>query len=166
MLDAYISTVEHTRNQTLKLVADLTDEQLVVQPAPKTNHPAWVLGHLLAVDVNFYATLCGGDKGPFTNLLDEQWGKTYGGGSTPLADKSLYKPKAYYVEKLKAVREAIMKRLKALKPEDLDREHPDPARRQRFPTVGHAIFLYGTWHEAYHAGQLSTWRRVQGLPAV
>jgi hypothetical protein len=26
--------------------------------------------------------------------------------------------------------------------------------------------LYGTWHEAYHSGQLSAWRRVQGLPPV
>ena len=42
MLDAFIATITHTRNATLKLVADLTGDQMTLQPAPKTNHPAWV----------------------------------------------------------------------------------------------------------------------------
>ena len=59
MLEAFIATITHTRNATLKLVADLTDDQLTNQPAPKMNHPAWVLGHLLLVESNFL-TLLGG----------------------------------------------------------------------------------------------------------
>jgi uncharacterized damage-inducible protein DinB len=49
---------------------------------------------------------------------------------------------------------------------ELDAPHPDPARRERFPTVGHMAIFYATWHETYHSGQLSAWRRVQGLPPV
>ncbi len=33
--DALIMVITHTRNQTLKLVADLSDEQLAVQPGAK-----------------------------------------------------------------------------------------------------------------------------------
>ncbi|HEY4329087.1 MAG TPA: DinB family protein [Phycisphaerae bacterium] len=163
LLDGVIMVVTHTRNQTLKLVADLSDEQLCVQPAPKTNHPAWVLGHLLLVDYAFLNTVSGK---PVPAWVDDAWKAAYGGKSEPVADKSKYKPKQFYVEKLVAVREEIYAKLKTLTPAELDAPHPDPARRERMPTVGHAIVFYGTWHEAYHSGQLSTWRRVQGLAAV
>lgn len=163
LVEPFIAIITHSRNQTLKLVADLSDEQMVVQPAPKTNHPAWVLGHLLQVEYSFLNMISGAAVPAW---IDDAWRATYGGGSAPVADKSKYKPKAFYIEKLGEVRSQIVERLKAMKPEEFSREHPDPKRRERFPTVGHAIMLYGTWHEAYHSGQLSTWRRVQGLPAV
>ncbi len=163
MLESYLSVLSHTRNQTLKLVADLNDDQMVIQPAPKTNHPAWVLGHLLMVDHNFLAVIGGA---PAPAWIDDAWKATYGAKSEPVADKTKYKPKAFYLEKMAVVREQFIAQLKTMKPEDFQKPHPDPARRERFPTIGHAIMFYGTWHEAYHSGQLSTWRRVQGLPPV
>ncbi len=163
MLDSYLATINHTRSMTLKLVADLTDDQLVQQPAPKVNHPAWVLGHLLQVEHAFLSLVTGK---PAPTWIDDQWKATYGQKSEPVADKSKYKPKSFYIEHLVAAREETIAGLKAMKPEDFQKPHPDPARRDRFPTVGHAVMLYGTWHEAYHSGQLSTWRRVLGLPPV
>ena len=163
LLDAVISVITHTRNQTLKLVADLSEEQMCLQPAPKTNHAAWVLGHLLMVDHSFLKTIGGPDVPAW---LDDAWRATYGGKSEPVADRTKYMPKQFYIERLAAVREQIYARLKALTEADLAGPHPDPARRERMPTIGNAITFYGTWHEAYHSGQLSAWRRVQGLPAV
>jgi uncharacterized damage-inducible protein DinB len=163
MLESYLATIGHTRTMTLKLVSDLTDEQMVVQPAPKVNHPAWVLGHLLQVDCAFLQLITGEAPPAF---IDDAWRATYGAKSEPVGDRSKYQPKQFYIEKLAAVREKIVAKLKGMTPEDFHQPHPDPARRERFPTVGHAVMLYGTWHEAYHSGQLSTWRRVQGLPAV
>ena len=163
MLESYLATIAHTRNMTLKLVADINDDQMVAQPAPKMNHPAWVLGHLIGTEYSFL-NLITGETAPA--WIDDAWKATYGGGSTPVADKNKYQPKQFYLEKLAAVREKIVAKLKIMKPEDFLREHPDPKRRERFPTVGHMVMLYGTWHEAYHSGQLSAWRRVQGLPPV
>jgi len=163
MIEAIIATLNHARNQTLKLVADLSDEQLVRQPAPNTNHPAWVLGHLLQVEHTFLNLLVPTATAP---LITDAWKATYGGGSTPSADRSLYQPKAFYLEKLAALRTQIIEKLRTMSVADLDKPNPFEARRERFPTVGHQLLLYGTWHEAYHAGQLSTWRRVQGLPPV
>jgi uncharacterized damage-inducible protein DinB len=163
MLDSYLMVLNHTRNQTLKLVADLNDDQMVKQPAPKTNHPAWVLGHLLMVDHAFLSTITGA---PLPAWIDDAYKTTYGNKSEPVADKSKYKPKTWYIEQLSGTHEKIVSRLKAMKPEEFQQPHPDPARRERFPTIGHAVMFYGTWHEAYHSGQLSTWRRVQGLPPV
>ena|SRR5579862_10042100 len=163
MMDSYLAVITHTRAMTLKLFADLTDEQMCYQPAPKTNHPAWVMGHLIAVDYAFLNLITGK---PVPAWIDETWKATYGNKSEPVGDKSKYKPKAFYIEKSVEVRDQIIARLKTMTPAELQAPHPDPARRERFPTVGHMVMFYGTWHEAYHSGQLSTWRRVQGLPAV
>jgi len=163
MIDSYLFTIGHSRSMLLKLVADLSDEQMTFQPAPKVNHPAWVLGHLLNTEYGFL-NLISGEGAPV--WLDATFKETYDNKSQPVGDKAKYKPKAFYVEKLTEVREKIVTRLKTMTAADFQAPHPDPVRRERFPTVGHMVMLYGTWHEAYHAGQLSTWRRVQGLPAV
>src|ERR1700722_13117619 len=113
MLDSYLATVTHTRNMTLKLVADLTDDQLVYQPAPKTNHPAWVLGHLLQVDHAFLSLITGQ---PMPAFIDDAYKATYGGKSEPVSDKSKYKPKSYYIENLATTREKILTRLKQMSP--------------------------------------------------
>lgn len=162
MIDALLFNFAHARNQTLKLVADLSDNQMCLQPAPGMNHPAWVLGHLYVVEFNLFKTVNGG-QGP---TPDPALAEIYGMNSKPVADQSKYLPKAFYVEKLAEMRAKIIARIKELTPEDLAQPHPDPARRERFPTILHALMLYGIWHETYHAGQLSAWRRVQGLPPV
>jgi uncharacterized damage-inducible protein DinB len=163
MIESYLMVIGHARTMTLKLFADLTDEQMCFQPAPKMNHPAWVMGHLIAVDYSFLNLITGK---PVPAWIDDAWKATYGNKSEPVGDKSKYKPKQFYIEKAAEVREQIIARLKQMKPEDFMAPHPDPARRERFPTVGHMVMFYGTWHETYHSGQLSAWRRVQGLPAV
>src|ERR1039458_4268975 len=96
LLAPFIGTITHTRNQTLKLVSDLNDDQLVFQPAPKTKHPAWVLGHPLPTHHTSLA-LIGGAPAPA--WIDDAYKATYGGSSQPVADKSKYKPKQFYIEK-------------------------------------------------------------------
>lgn len=165
LLDGIVATIAHTRNQTLKLVADLSEEQLVKQPAAKVNHPAWVLGHLIVVDYAFLTVLNGGQP-QAPAWIDDAVRATYGAKSEPVADPAKYQRKQWYLERLAIAHEQVLAKLRTLKAEDLDAPHPDPARRERFPTVGHVVPFYGIWHESYHAGQLSTWRRVQGLPPV
>ena len=162
--DALLMVITHARNQTLKLVADLSDDQLAIQPAPKMNHAAWVLGHLLSSDYALLQLLSPGTTQPA--WIDDAYRAIYGNKSEPSPDKSKYQPKQFYIEKMIAVREQIYARFKTITQAELDAPHPDPARRERFPTVGHMAIFYATWHETYHSGQLSAWRRVQGLPPV
>lgn len=162
MIDAIVAAMTHTRNTTLKLVADLSDEQMVRQPAPGTNHAAWVLGHLLLVEGNFLRLISPSEAPP----ADPAWAEVYGMKSVPMADRGRYKPKQFYLDRLAELRGKVLARLKTMTAEELAQPHPDPARRERFPTIAHMLVFYGTWHEGYHAGQLSAWRRVQGLPPV
>ncbi len=91
---------------------------------------------------------------PIPAWIDADYKATYGQKSEPVADKSKYKPKQFYLDHLTTTHAQIVARLKEMKPADFQASHPDPARRERFPTVGHAVMFYGTWHEAYHSGQL------------
>jgi len=165
--DAVISVIAFTRNRTLKLVEDLSDDQLALSLAgpggAKVNHPAWVLGHLLLSDYSFRQLVTGE---PAPSWVDDAARTVYGNKSEPSSDKARYKPKQFYIDKLLAVRAQIAARLQSMTEAEYGAPHPDPARRERFPTVGHMITFYGTWHEAYHGGQLSTWRRALGLPPV
>src|SRR5258708_25087894 len=111
MLESYLATIGHTRTMTLKLVGDLTDDQLVAQQAPKMNHAAWVLGHLLQVDHAFLSLITGQ---PLPAWIDDAYKATYGMKSEPVADKSKYQPKQFYVERLATVREQIIARLKQM----------------------------------------------------
>jgi uncharacterized damage-inducible protein DinB len=163
LADAFISNIAFTRARTLKLVADLNDDQIVQQPAPKTNHPAWVLGHMLVVDAGFYKTISGT---PAPDYVDETFNAIYGNKSEPTSEKARYKPKQWYLDRMADLHNKIIARLKAMTPEEWDGPHPDETKRTRFPTLGHQIAFYGIWHETYHGGQLSTWRRVLGLPPV
>ena len=89
--DAVVGTVVWTRNGTLKLVADLSDEQLALQPAPKTNHAAWVLGHLITTDYALLGILTGQAVPAW---IDEAFKAKYGNKSEPVAEKENYQNKA------------------------------------------------------------------------
>ena len=162
MIHALLSTLNHTRERTIKLVADLRDEQLYLQPAQHMNHAAWTLGHLLPVDHSLLNLLTGE---PIPDWM-EAWKAVYGMNSTPSNDPGQYQPKTILLERLARVRQPLMARLGQMKPKDFERPNTNQKWRERFPTIGDMLVYYGIWHETYHSGQLSAWRRVLGLPPV
>src|SRR5262249_20852728 len=144
-----------------KLVADVPDEQMCAQPVPGRvmNHAAFVLGHLAWASENGI------------NLLGQQsaraaeWLEVFGGGATPLADRSRYPAKAALLQRLEEAHAHLASAVGKATPEAL--AQPAPERmRARFPTVGHMLVGLTTSHEAAHLGQLSAWRRALGLPSV
>lgn len=158
MNDTLIRTLDRGRLQIRLLVADIPDEQLAVQPAPGMNHPAWVLGHLAILDVVTYDALWGQ-----VAQIDPAARETYGSNSKPTAERGRYLSKAQLVRNFDDGRLELLNRLSQTDPTVLERPNPNPERRGAWPTIGH-LLQYTIWHDGYHGGQLSTWRRVQGLP--
>src|SRR3954471_23591619 len=119
--DAVIGTVVFTRGRTLGLVADLSDEQLVAQPAgpggAKTNHGAWVRGHLITTDYALLGILTGQAVPAW---IDEPYKAKYGNKSVPVAGRENYQKKEWYVERLKASFDQIIAKLKTMKDADFD----------------------------------------------
>ena len=51
-------------------------------------------------------------------------------------------------------------------PESLAQPQPGPFYVDDFPTVGDLVAYLMTTHPCLHLGQLSSWRRLKGLPSA
>jgi hypothetical protein len=161
LIDAVVRAWAAQREYAAKLVADLSDADMVSQPAAGTvmNHPAWTLSHL----ASYHGALAAMLKGePFADPLTSPFAR----GSRPSADPAAYRPKETLVREYLQGHELVGTTLAATPPAVLDRPIPLERWRERFPTVGDAIVYLMLSHEAMHLGQVSAWRRAGGRPAV
>ena len=159
--DALLWALDNAHRQTVALCEDITDAQLVEQPFDGVNHPAWILGHLFLLDAYVADVLAPSDAA----RLDERWVAAYGPGSVPLADGPAYLSKSAYLDRLDTVRAAVIGAIASLDEAALDAPLPDEIGREEFPTTAH-LLQYVLWHEAFHAGQLSAWRKAMGLASA
>lgn len=151
------------RDYGQKLVSDLNSQQMVVQPVPDlvvpTNHPAWVFSHL-----NLYL-------GVIMSLIEDvdfpdPREQPFGMLSKPENDSSIYPSKEELVDTFISGHDRVIEILSQADDQLLER----PMRLLRWqpimPTLGIALPYLMLNHENSHLGQISTWRRVQGLPSV
>jgi hypothetical protein len=146
-----------------KLVADLSDQQLVAQPAltgqPPVNHPAWIFSHLNAYLPVIEAIIAGQE---FEDPKEHPFGML----SQPAADRSIYALKDELVARFTTGHQRITELLQSADDAMLDQTINLPRWKSIMPTAGIALPYLMLNHENLHLGQLSAWRRVQGMPSV
>ncbi|MEL6328729.1 MAG: DinB family protein [Planctomycetota bacterium] len=128
----------------------------------RTNHPAFVYGHLTLYPAR--ALHCAGLEsnplrppegfedlfGPNAECRDDAEGTLYPGMDQ--VKSALYE-----------TTELCLEIIEGMKDEDLETPTAIERYRERFPTAGEAVaFLLGA-HAAFHLGQVSAWRRIEGL---
>lgn len=155
-----VNMLDLARRQTLRLVGDLSDEQCHEQPMAEMHTPAWTLGHLMLYDGYLADRLTCDD---FT--LDKRWEAAFGRGSRPGADLEATFSKGELLKEMDRIRSVLISRVGMLEVEDLVKPNPDESARGNLPTL-HDALDYALWHESYHGGQLSNWRKAMGLPRV
>lgn len=160
-IGAIVRTWRRQREYALRLVADLSDDDMVSQPIAGVvmNHPAWVLSHLAPYPPVLAAILRGD---PFEDPLNSPFGR----GSRPLSDRAAYLPKAEIVGKYLAGHDELEGALGGAVPADLDAPIPLARWKERFPLVGDAVIHLMLHHESAHLGQISAWRRAGGRVSV
>ncbi|MEM8783010.1 MAG: DinB family protein [Planctomycetota bacterium] len=145
------------------LVADLSEEQMTRQPGcdagPGLNHPAWLLSHLHAYHPVIVALLQGE---PFDDPKQHRFGML----SKPESDASVYLPKGELVAAYAEGRASVVDALQMVTAETLEAPMSLARWQGKFPQAGSILPYLMAHHESLHLGQLSAWRRVQGLPAV
>lgn len=153
--------LDDTRDWTLKLLADLKGDDFSFQPAPGLAHVRYLLGHLaVSQDVLIHARCLG--KG----LPDPAFAAHFPiGGAIKATSEYAYPP----VDKLLAVMaETQAKTLTAVRglSDSLLSEPaygkdgaPHPHYQDKLGAVSHCAR-----HEAFHAGQIATIRRLLGKP--
>ncbi len=144
------------------LSEDIDDARFAEQPAPGLNHPAWVLGHL-AICTDYAAGLLG-----LPAACPKPWAQLFGPGSTPRPDRSIYPAKVDLLNVLEKGHERVTKAARNADPESIAQPHTLEIAflKGPLPTVGDLLAHLMTTHEAAHLGQLSTWRRILGMPGV
>jgi len=142
------------------LVGDIADERLAEQPLAGVNHPAWILGHL-AYSADGAATLLGGQKS-----LSREWLVKFGRGSKLSSVRSDYPSKAELVATLERTFEHARQLAAAATPEQLAAPHRNAFFADALPHVADLCSFLLTGHLSLHLGQLSSWRRMIGLPAL
>lgn len=161
LTDLYATNLAYTH----RLVGGLSDEASVAMPAAEMNHPRWVIGHLAGTADHMVAVNLLG----FEPVLPSDWRDTFGPASKPVADAGAYPSLGDLLKRLDELHASITDAVLASTPDYFDRAIPatlPEGFRKRFPTVGHALLHTMINHESMHLGQLSAWRRVQGLPSV
>jgi hypothetical protein len=141
-----------------RLMADVPQEQMLHQPAPGVNPPAWLLGHL-AIATDYALGLLGKP-----NRLPAEWHQRFGpkspsvtdDGQTPTKDELLLALREGYAAVLTALPEADPAAMAAPNPLSI------PFLQETLPTAGELLGHLLTTHAAEHVGQLSSWRRQTG----
>lgn len=143
-----------------KLAHGIDEDKLTLQPAPGFNTPLWIFGHL-AIAADFAPMFLGLPRG-----CPKEWHKVFGPGSDPTAVPLPHPSKAEMLAAFESAHHRVVEALKTATPETLGKPHSFAPTKDVFPTVGDMIAHLLTTHPMLHLGQLSAWRRLQGLPAV
>jgi hypothetical protein len=142
------------------LVGDVADERLAEQPLAGVNHPAWILGHLAWAADGALAML-GAQR-----ILPDEWKTLFASGSKPSASRAVYPSKD---QLLRAVEEGylqVRQKAASASPEQLSRPTTSPRAKEILPTFREMVAFLLTGHMGVHLGQLSSWRRMIGLPPM
>ena len=159
MIDVILNGHAKLIEYGVKLIADLSDEQMILQPHPTINHPAWIMSHL-NVYLPIMQHLMKGES--FPDPKDH----TFGMQSKPEQDGSLYPSRKELSRTFQEGNEAAASLLKEIGEEALKK----PVQLQRWqagmPVSGMALGYIMLAHQGIHLGQISSWRRACELPAV
>jgi len=158
--DAIKSALNSTQNMLGMYLADLSDADLLVRPAPGANHIAWQLGHLINSEGRFLGTLPGAQVPALPAGFAEAHNKAAAANDGPTG----FRTKAEYLNLFGQVREATLTALANLPEADLERPTQGDIARMA-PTLGALFFLMAN-HQMMHTGQFTVVRRKLGKPVL
>lgn len=146
-----------------KLVADLSDEQMALQPAPEgklpANHPAWVFSHL-NVYIPIIASIIKNET------FEDPKPHPFGMLSKPESDRSIYASKDQLMDEFIRGHEEVAQLLAEADDSIFENQIQLPRWQEIMPTAAVALPYLMFNHENGHFGQVSAWRRIQGMPSV
>ena len=141
-------------------VTDLTDEEMILQPAGFPNHAAWTLGHVI-----YSCQAIAGELGQKSSLPDD-WESQFGYGSIPCFRVSERSRKTALLSALDEASQRLRSALLETDENTLADPLPNEGGQEILATKGHLLVQVVVGHTSYHAGQLASWRRAIGRKPV
>ncbi len=158
--DALLEHAAMAHQWTRCTVDDIPEDQFCDQPGGQTNHPAWVLGHLVFAFDNFSRTLGA------TPAKEESWYDPFRAGSSQSSDPSAYPSKQELIDAFDESSALLRATVRGAGESKLAEPVADESIAPFFPTLGRWAVHVLASEGVFHSGQLSAWRRAKGLPSV
>jgi hypothetical protein len=156
--DAIKTALIGTQSLVPMYLSELSDADLLVRPAPRANHIAWQLGHVISSEVEHLSGQLPGAQYPELPA---------GFAAQHRAENSVkeqgFCSRQQYLDLFQKVRQATLANVDRLADADLDRANTGPLS-QFAPTIG-ALLLVSN-HTLMHAGQFTVVRRLLGKPVI
>ena len=157
-LEMAIRQIEFARHYTESLLADLTDEEWLTQPAGGPTHIAWQVGHLAMAQYGLCLFRIRGRHEIDLELMSSRFRKRFSRGTTPSLDD---------LPTVGEVRDVFHRvhaqALVELPPEILDEPIDEP---YAVSADKWGALWFCSHHEMLHAGQIGLLRRQLGKPPV
>lgn len=160
MITELVSCLDHTLTFVEQQVADLSDEEMLLQPSGAPNHAVWTIGHIIH-SWQAMAVELGAEP-----WLPSDWESHFGYGSIPSSETSGFSSKSTLLATLADTSNRLKTALLGTDERSLARPIPDEETREVMPTMGHLLMQVIVGHTAFHAGQLAAWRRATGRVPV
>ncbi len=155
------TALDSTKHLLQWYVADLSDADLLVRPAPGANHIAWQLGHLISAEGHLANGQLPGASYP---ELPAGFSDTYGSSGATKDGPDGFLTKAEYLTLFDKVRSVTAAEVAKLSDADLDRPTTGPMAKFA-PTLGSLLLLVAN-HTMMHVGQFTCVRRKLGKPVL
>ena len=165
--DAIRDSLNSTKDMLGMYLADLSDADLLVRPAPHMHakdaiglHIAWQLGHLISTEAHMGQLLSGAKYPELPAGFAEQHDLATAAKDPPTG----FATKAVYLDLFNKVRGATLAALDKMSDADLDRPTTGQMAANA-PTIG-ALMLLNANHVLMHAGQFTVVRQKLGKPVL
>jgi len=150
-----VKLLRFSREWLTKVLNDIPADKLTAQPSPTDNHALWTMGHL-AYSYQWFLSALGESY-----ELPESFKNAFGTGSKPMANAWAYPP----VEEVRHHYDRSFEQFAAAA------ERLSGAAATAAPAVETGGFANDkleliercSWHDAWHAGQVSSLRRAFGM---
>ncbi len=144
-----------------KLLSDVDETRFQRPLMEGGNSPAWILSHLAVV--NDYALKNFGEQ----RIAPAEWHKRFRPGASPKDDSGPLPTKAEVLETLDMGRKRIYEAAAKVDPEKMEQpQTSDFFKDSPVKTMGDVLTHLLTTHFAFHIGQISAWRRLEGKPPI
>lgn len=136
-------------------LAEMTQEESLVQPVPAGNCANWIVGHIIVYRCRLLRGL-GAEA-----FWDESQYKTYERHEAPLTRAADAKPVAELMAGIEETYKSLESAFAKLTPERLAEPAPFIQVDEPGGTIESALTVFA-FHDAYHAGQTGVLRRIIG----
>jgi hypothetical protein len=158
--DLLVSQLEQNLGMLQMTLADFSDADMMVRPAPGANHTTWQLGHLCRAEVNLLNLVKPGSMPELPAGFADRFDKKAATSDDPKA----FATKQELLDLFAKIRQATINVAKSISAADLDTAMPE--KMQRLAKNSGEMLAMQAGHVTMHIGQFQVIRRKLGKPVL